>query len=233
MGVYVKTLLIAAIVVALATSALVASDAAVLHAPWASVLIVIAGLLIGALVMLALYATRAARVPPALLTGEPGGASDSPAGEPRGGPGARDDEILRFVEQLMAATTSDGLLATVQTQLPPLVGGRNVWLVSELQKRRSPEGAEPATSGHGALMSEVQEWTTFPLRVNDKAVGLLGVESAGGLGADRQQAIRKVTPLLAQAVATVGTIEMFREAGLVDLLTGAATRREGLNRLTS
>jgi diguanylate cyclase (GGDEF)-like protein len=53
------------------------------------------------------------------------------------------------------------------------------------------------------------------------------------LGADRQQAIEKVAPLLARAVRTVGTIETFREAGLVDLLTGAATRREGLNRLNA
>ena len=79
----------------------------------------------------------------------------------------------------------------------------------------------------------MQEWTTFPLRVQDKSVGLLGVESSGGLGADRQQAIQRITPLLARAVSTVGAIETFREAGLVDLLTGAASRREGLNRLNS
>ena len=223
MGVNAKALLIAAIIVALTTSALVMSNGAgLLDAPWASALIAVAGLLIGGFVMLAMYAIGTARVPLTLLPDEPPFVK---------GDFFNDAAFLAFVEQLMAATTSDGLLLTVQTKLPPLIGGRRVWIVSELH-RRPPEGLEHPTQDT-QLTSEVQEWTTFPLRLNDKSVGLLGVESSGGLGADRQQAIRRVAPLLARAVRTVGTIENFREAGLVDLLTGAATRREGLNRLNS
>jgi diguanylate cyclase (GGDEF)-like protein len=241
MGVYAKTLLIAAIIVALTSSALVIiNGAALLHAPWASALIVIAGLVIGGFVMLAMFALGSARLP-LVLREEPVAAPDSAPQTPLDQPSLatprnffNDDAFLAFVEQVMAATTSDALHLTVQGKFPPLIGGRRVWIVSELQKREWPEGTEPPGSTLDAqLTSAVQEWTTFPLRVQDKSVGLLGVESAGGLGADRQQAIQRITPLLARAVSTVGAIETFREAGLVDLLTGAASRREGLNRLNS
>ena len=241
MGVYAKTLLIAAIIVALTSSALVIiNGAALLNAPWASALIVIAGLVIGGFVMLAMLALGAARLP-IVSREEPVAASDSapqtpPAQASPVTPSSffNDDAFLAFVEQVMAATTSDALHLTVQAKFPPLIGGRRVWIVSELQKRNWPEGTEPpGTTFDAQLTSEVQEWTTFPLRVQDKSVGLLGVESSGGLGADRQQAIQRITPLLARAVSTVGAIETFREAGLVDLLTGAASRREGLNRLNS
>ena len=241
MGVYAKTLLIAAIIVALTASALVIIDgAALLHAPWASALIVIAGLVIGGLVMLAMFALGGARLP-IVLRQEPVAGSDSALQTPPALASPvtlsnffNDDAFLAFVEQVMAATTSDALHLTVQAKFPPLIGGRRVWIVSELQKRNWPEGTEPAgTTFDAQLTSSVQEWTTFPLRVQDKSVGLLGVESSGGLGADRQQAIQRMTPLLARAVSTVGAIETFREAGLVDLLTGAASRREGLNRLNS
>jgi diguanylate cyclase (GGDEF)-like protein len=244
MGVYVRTLLIAALVVALVPSALAVSGDALLRAPWAGAAIAIAGLLVGGFITLALFAGSPSRGVATLLHAEPPQVPDPsshlPSAEPptmtNTGPRpvVSEDAILGFVEQLMAATTSEGLLATVQTTLPPLIGGRRVWLVSDLRKRHAPDSVDtPSTGQEAPLISEVQEWTTFPLRVNDKSVGLLGVESSGGLGPDRQLAIQRVTPLLARAVTTVRTIETFREAGLVDLLTGAATRREGLNRLNS
>jgi diguanylate cyclase (GGDEF)-like protein len=244
MGVYAKTLLVGAIIVALTPTALVMSGVASLDAPWANAALAVAGLLIGACIVLAMSAAGTSRGPATLMSEElvhtpeptPHEVGTEPPIMTNPAPRSvlKDDEILEFVEQLMAATTSEGLMVTVQTTLPPLIGGRRVWLVSELQKRHAPEGEDPPKPGQEApLISDVQEWTTFPLRVNDKPVGLLGVESSGGLGADRQHAIQRVTPLLARAVTTVGTIEAFREAGLVDLLTGAATRREGLNRLNS
>ena len=188
--------------------------------------------------MLAMFALGAARVP-LVLREEPIAASESaPQTPPPHTSLARnffhDDAFLAFVEQVMAATSSDALHLTVQSKFPPLIGGRRVWIVSELQKRHWPEGTEPpVTTLDAQLTSAVQEWTTFPLRLHDKSVGLLGVESSGGLGADRHQEIQRITPLLARAISTVGAIETFREAGLVDLLTGAASRREGLNRLNS
>lgn len=251
MGVYVKTLLIAAIIVALTTSALVMSDVADRIDPsWANALIALAGVLIGGFVMLAMRAMRvgASTISANQLTADPEPervvesapvASAAPVPSPPAAPPAEenvrtDEGFMGFVEELMAATTSDGLLAAVKTKLPPLIGGRKVWIVSELQTRHAPEGVEqPAPDQDTQLTAAIQQWTTFPLRANNKSVGLLGVESAGGLGTERQQVVERLTPLLARAVSTVGTIETFREAGLVDLLTGAATRREGLNRLNS
>jgi diguanylate cyclase (GGDEF)-like protein len=233
MGVYAKALLIAVIIVALTAAVLVMSDAEWLRAPWASTTVAAAGVLIGVLLMLALFAGGPPRVTAARPTEEPVRLETPPMADVPPRSVVKNEEILAFVEQLMAATTSEGLLETVQTKLPPLLGGRHVWIVSELQRRQPAEGAEPAPGSGAPLASAVQQWTTFPLRLNDRPVGLLGVESSGGLGADRQQAIEKVAPLLARAVRTVGTIETFREAGLVDLLTGAATRREGLNRLNA
>jgi diguanylate cyclase (GGDEF)-like protein len=250
MGVYVKTLLIAAIIVALTTSALVMSDVADRMTPsWANALIALAGVLIGGFVMLAMRAMRGpvSTSSPGLLTAEPERVVESepvapvapvpqppPAAPPVEENVRTDEGFMGFVEELMAATTSDGLLAAVKTKLPPLIGGRKVWIVSELQTRHSSDGVEqPAADQDTQLTAAIQQWTTFPLRANNKSVGLLGVESAGGLGTERQQVVERLTPLLARAVSTVGTIETFREAGLVDLLTGAATRREGLNRLNS
>jgi diguanylate cyclase (GGDEF)-like protein len=239
MGVYAKALLIGAVVVALTLSALVVTyGVSVPDAPWAGPWIAAAGLLVAGCVALALYflgKTTQSGLPPGVslrpTADEPAPAAAADA--------ARDDfftdaSFLGFVEQLMAATTSEELLATVHAQLPPLIGGRHVWIVSDLQKRTAEDEIVSATVSPGAqVTAEIQEWTTFPLRLNDTSVGLLGVESSGGLGANRRQAIQRLTVLLAQAITTVGTIETFRQAGLVDLLTGAATRREGLNRLQS
>jgi diguanylate cyclase (GGDEF)-like protein len=238
MGVYAKALLIAAVIVALTTSALVMSGVARLPSPWANAAVGLAGLLIGVLIVLALYVQGRGRLPVTVLPEPPPVVPDAPPEEPTAvvppatGGFFTDAAFLIFVEHLMAATTTEGLLSTVQDKLPPLVGGRKVWIVSELQ-RRSPDGGPYPGTAQDTHLTEVQEWTTFPMRLNDKSVGLLGVESSGGLGADRREAIQRITPLLAQAVNTVGTIETFREAGLVDLLTGAATRREGLTRLNS
>src|SRR5688572_19451633 len=74
MGVYVKTLLIAAIIVALTTSALVMSGVADGMIPsWANALIALAGVLIGGFVMLAMRAMqgRVSTSSPNLLTAEP------------------------------------------------------------------------------------------------------------------------------------------------------------------
>ncbi|HUE86392.1 MAG TPA: GGDEF domain-containing protein [Vicinamibacterales bacterium] len=241
MGVYAKALLIAAILVALTVSALVFGDgASMVNTPWGNVVIAAAGLLIGGLIMLAMYSMSTARQPHLLFEGD----TVRPVATPPEDPGVptpilsgdffTDNAFLAFVEQLMAATTSERLLETIQANLPPLIGARNVWIVSELQRRSAPATTDtPEASRQPELTSDVQEWTTFPLRLQNRSMGLLGVESAGGLGAERQQAIQRVTPLLARAVNTVSAIETFREAGLVDLLTGAATRREGLNRLQS
>lgn len=231
MGVDAKALLIAIIVTALSISALVSSGLPFLHTSWAIPVLALAALTIFGFVTLALSAIGAIRK---ARRRTPDLAAEAPSAEAPviKGDFFNDNAFLGFLDQLMAATTIEGLLQIIQTQLPPLVGGRQVWMVSDLQQHR----AEEATAGARAvtpLTADVQEWTTFPLRVTDKPVGLLGIESSGGLGADLRHAIQRVSAVLARAVTTVGTIEALRQAGLVDLLTGAATRREGLNRLQS
>ena len=239
MGVYAKGLLIAATVAALITSVLVVSSgAAFLNPTWGSVLMAAAGLVIAGIITRAVYSsTYAARHSDPLRAAPAAMRESAPPGPPAsaaGATGVDDNAFVVFVDQLMAATTSDELNSTVQAQLPSLIGGHKVWMVSNLQERTaSLEVPVSDRLPELPLTTDVQEWTTFPLRLNDKSVGLLGVESAGGLGADRRAAIQRISVLLARAVSTVGTIETLREAGLVDLLTGAATRREGFNRLQS
>jgi diguanylate cyclase (GGDEF)-like protein len=236
MGVYAKGLLLAAILASLAASVLlVSTGAALFDTPW-SVWITAAALFIGGVITRAVYSSMGATRPPrASLTPAPESVAtaSSPPAPAVGATCFADNAFLAFIEQLMAATTSDELHSTVQAQLPQLIGGRKVWMVSDSQRTPVPGAPVPERRPDLQLATDVQEWTTFPLRLNDKSVGLLGVESAGGLGADRRAAIQRITVLLARAVSTVDAIETLREAGLVDLLTGTATRREGFNRLQS
>ena len=129
---------------------------------------------------------------------------------------------LVFARKLLAATTSSALRATVEQELSVILSGRKVW---------ATWGAADKRQQHAILTDDVQEWTTFSLRVDGQRLGLLGVESAGGLRPDLKHLVQTLSPLVAQAVKTMHEVETFREASVVDLLTGAATRREGLNRL--
>ena len=138
--------------------------------------------------------------------------------------------VLTFAKQLLGATATDELRAIVESQLPVLLQGRKVWIASGNQARveASAPGDDERTP---VLGDEVQEWTTFALRLGADRVGLLGVESSGGLSPELKSRLQSITPLIAQAVRTAQEVDVFRQASVVDLLTGAATRREGLNRL--
>ena len=128
--------------------------------------------------------------------------------------------LLSFARCLLGVTASDQFHRTVESQLPILLRGRKVWIQID------GKGQYPTVLGE-----EVQEWTTFPLRVDDLLLGLLGVESAGGLAPQLKLRIQSITPLIAQSLKTTQEVDVFREASVVDLLTGASTRREGLTRL--
>jgi diguanylate cyclase (GGDEF)-like protein len=136
--------------------------------------------------------------------------------------------LLSFASQLLAATTTNHLQSIVESQLSVLLQGRRVWIVWGGQQ---PE-AHGVIRQHGsALIDTVQEWTTFGLIADGHRQGVVGVESAGGLPIDLRQRVQSMTPLIAQALRTAHEVNAFREASVVDLLTGAATRREGLSRL--
>jgi diguanylate cyclase (GGDEF)-like protein len=81
------------------------------------------------------------------------------------------------------------------------------------------------------LGAEGREWTTFALRVDNENVGILGIESSGGVKPRVRRLVQLVAPMIAQAMANAQTVDTLRETSLVDLLTGLATRQEGMTRL--
>jgi diguanylate cyclase (GGDEF)-like protein len=136
--------------------------------------------------------------------------------------------LVSFARQLLAAATTNDLRSTVETQLSLMLQGRRVWVAcEEHQADASGVLAHPIP----ALTDAVQEWTSFALQLDGQRHGVLGVESAGGLPVELKQRLLLMAPLIAQSLRTAHEVDAFREASVVDLLTGAATRREGLSRL--
>jgi len=139
---------------------------------------------------------------------------------------------LAFATQLLAATSADAFQLTIERDLPHLLGGRKVWIAwqQSLHPLTPPDpSGEP--SRNPMLTEDVQGWTTFHIKMGDQRVALLGVASAGEIPPAIKQRVQTVSPMIAQALQSVQAVDLFREASVVDLLTGAATRREGLNRL--
>lgn len=154
------------------------------------------------------------------------------SGESRTGAALDERATLAFARSLLAATSADAFQATVEGDLPRLLGGRKVWIAWQHAPRPTIGEPAPGKPTRDTMLADaIQEWTTFPLKLGDQRLGLLGVESAGGLAPAVRERIQTVLPLIAQALQSVQAVDLFREASLVDLLTGAATRREGLNRL--
>jgi diguanylate cyclase (GGDEF)-like protein len=146
-----------------------------------------------------------------------------------------DDPVIVFAQELVGATTTDRFRRVVATHLPPLVGTTRVWIAGRVRGSRQllvPERPEGSTS-EDLLDGEGREWTTFGLRVDNETVGVLGLETRGGLTPEVRRVIRRVAPMIAQAMTTAQAIDSLRERSLVDLLTGLATRTEGMLRLES
>lgn len=143
--------------------------------------------------------------------------------------------FILFVQDLVAATSLDRLRLALDRHLSPLLGTRRLWIASHLRGQRQAIVPDSMGSAHAEAMlhDDGQEWTTFTLRVEREIVGVLGVESRGGLKPQVRSLIQRVTPMIAQALETSHTMESLKEASLVDLLTGASTRRDGVTRLRS
>jgi diguanylate cyclase (GGDEF)-like protein len=140
--------------------------------------------------------------------------------------------LLAFARDLLGATTTGQLRTAMASHLPRMLGARRVWVSTQIRGRRNVIVAEtPERATRELLNVSGQEWTTFPLRIDRDVVGLLGVDSAGGLTPHVKHFVQLAAPLIAQALSTADQFETLREASLVDLLTGTATRREGLTRL--
>jgi diguanylate cyclase (GGDEF)-like protein len=139
--------------------------------------------------------------------------------------------LLTFARQLVDGTARGDVPGAVEAHLPAMVNGRKVWIAMEPRHQSPPGNDRPRIHQAGVLNDDVQEWTTFALRLDEQRIGLLGVESPGGLALHLRQRIQALVPLISQALKSAHEVDTFREASVVDLLTGAATRREGLNRL--
>jgi diguanylate cyclase (GGDEF)-like protein len=181
---------------------------------------------------------RAAVPRPEPRSPQPTDADAAASGDVRGAretaePLPTDQTFLLFAQELVSATTIERLRAVLIRHLPPLVGSRRVWLTSHLQGRTQmiiPE--QTAGTDRDKLLDDgAQEWTTFLLRVETSVIGVLGVESRSGLSPRVKHLIPHLTPMIAQALHTAQTMDALRETSLVDLLTGVATRREGITRL--
>lgn len=144
-----------------------------------------------------------------------------------------DHRVLDFVLALRAAVSSEHLREIIASQLPPLIGVEHLWMVTRFGRERQlvvPERKDrqhPVFGGGG-------DWSTFPMTVHQKVVGVVGVDiSRGRLSPGAQRAMLALVPLIAESLYTAHTIEQLREVSSVDPITGCATRRSGLQRLTA
>jgi diguanylate cyclase (GGDEF)-like protein len=145
---------------------------------------------------------------------------------------ASNDAVIAFAQELMASTTMERFRRVISTSLPLLLGTRRVWIATRMGHGRQvivPENPD-GTPSEDLLDADGRHWTTFALRAEGENVGVLGIESSGGVQPHVRRLIQMVVPLIAQAMATAHTVDAMRETSLVDLLTGLATRREGMTR---
>jgi diguanylate cyclase (GGDEF)-like protein len=142
------------------------------------------------------------------------------------------EAVIAFAQELMASTTMDRFRRAVSNNLPMLLGTRRVWIATQLRRGRqvivpeTPDGTPP----EDLLDGDGRDWTTFELRVGSDDVGVLGIESSSGVKPHVRRVIQTVAPMIAQAMTTAHAVDTMRETSLVDLLTGLATRREGMTR---
>jgi diguanylate cyclase (GGDEF)-like protein len=225
---------------ALSTVAALLIIAAVLNAAYLQrsdlniALAVIGGALLGFGAGLGMRPRRSGVSQPALSSTELSASDDplhsfSQQGDDR--PPLMNEALVHFAQELVAATTMERFRRVIATRLPALLGSRRVWIASGAKRGQvvvpdHPEGGE----SEDLLDPDGREWTTFALRVDQETVGVLGVESSGGVKPPARQ-MQLIAPMIAQAMTTAQTVDTIRETSIVDLLTGLATRQEGMTRL--
>jgi diguanylate cyclase (GGDEF)-like protein len=133
---------------------------------------------------------------------------------------------------LFVAQTTQEMKAVIARHLPLLVGTRRVWVSGYAGGRRQLiVSSDDVHSSEQLLTGDFQEWTTLPLRAGQRVIGLMGVDSASARRTEIRQVMHAIAPLIGQALQNAHTVDVLREASLMDALTGTATRREGLARL--
>lgn len=147
-------------------------------------------------------------------------------------PSPQNSAVTTFTYDLFGAQTTADMKAVVGRHLPVLLGTSRVWVSSFAGGRRQLIVAhDDDHASSQLLLTDFQEWTTLPLRAGTQVVGLMGVDSAAARTEQVRHAMHQIAPLIGQALQNAYTVDMLREASLMDSLTGTATRREGLARL--
>jgi diguanylate cyclase (GGDEF)-like protein len=144
-----------------------------------------------------------------------------------------EQRILAFALELRRSASRQRVHQVIAQKLPELLGVERVWVVARFGGRRqlivphhgdAPD-VNPLISGDG-------DWATFPLKVSDRVIGILGVDIAKRTLPPRtRRAMATIGPLIAESLHTLDTISQLRELSSVDQLTGCATRQSGLQRL--
>jgi len=141
--------------------------------------------------------------------------------------------VLVFIADLRGALSSAELHDAILKKLPVMLGVDQLWIETNIAGRRkvivapvlSQTVVHPLTDGPG-------EWATFPLRISDTVLGVIGVSIADRpLSAAAKRALTVLAPLLADRLQTAQAMEKLREQSTVDSVTGCSTRPDGLERL--
>lgn len=142
--------------------------------------------------------------------------------------------ITPFTHDLFVAQTTQEMRVVIARHLPALVGTRRVWVSGYAGGRRQLiVPGDDADLREQLLTGEFQEWTTLPLRAGERVIGLIGVDSVNARQTEIREVMEAIAPLIGQALQNAHTVDVLREASLMDALTGTATRREGLARLNA
>jgi len=144
-----------------------------------------------------------------------------------------EQRILAFALELRRSASRQRVHQVIAQKLPALLGVERVWVVARFGDRRQVivphHGDAPAVN---PLISGDGDWATFPLKISDRVIGILGVDiGQRNLASRTRRAMTTIAPLVAESLHTLDMISQLRELSSVDQLTGCATRQSGLQRL--
>ena len=144
-----------------------------------------------------------------------------------------EQQVLDFALELRRADSRERIHQTIAEKLPPILGVDRIWIVVRFGDRRQTiASGDESNAAANPLIAAEGDWATFPIKVADQPVGVLGVStSQQPLPARTRQMIGAIVPLLAETLHAQDLIAQLRELSSVDPLTGCATRQIGLQRL--
>ena len=144
-----------------------------------------------------------------------------------------EQQVLDFALELRRSDSRERLHQTIVQRLPAILGVERIWIVARFGDRRQTIASGPdGAAAVNPLIAAEGDWATFPIKVADQPVGVLGVATGQQpLPARTRRAVAAIVPLLAETLHAQDLIAQLRELSSVDQLTGCATRQMGLQRL--